>query len=372
MRVIGRGIVGGIAREDRFQSKTFPAFEVLPSGRWLAACRVAEKKTDSKHKQVLMTWSDDQGRTWVPVFEPVVLPDIQGIPGQAQSTYFLALGGNSVLMVINWVDASRPDLPYYDPVDESLKDTRIFYSCSEDGGESWSSPLLMDTTSLGGPVPLTGPPIRLGDGSILCQFEINKYKGDSSKWIHRSAMIRSEDDGKTWGNPVLVTAIPDMYYWDQRPNVLNDGLSIINFFWTLDGKKNEYVNIHQSLSEDGGRTWSLPKDTGIYGQPGRPVQLEDGRIATIEINRVAAPAITVRIKPAINQLFEDALEIFKAKLPGQDSRYINMNDAWDEMAKFSVGHPNLLYLGGKEILAYFYQGDNCDETEIAYCMLSLE
>ena len=33
---------------------------------------------------------------------------------------------------------------------------------------------------------------------------------------------------------------------------------------------------------------------------------------------------------------------------------------------FSVGHPNLINLGGGEILAYFYAGDRCDSTNIEF------
>lgn len=372
MKIIKTGIIPSFPTQGSYASKTFPAFEILPSGRWLAGCKVAEKKTDSLNKQVLMTWSDDRGDTWTPAFEPVVLPDINGVKGHGISLYFLTLGGERVLMVINWVDASRPDLPFYDPEDESLKDTRIFYSFSDDGGMTWSSPILMDTTALGGPVPLTGPPILLGDGSILCQFEINKYKSDPKPWIHRSAMIRSIDGGNTWIDPVLVTNYPDMYFWDQRPNVLQDGQTLVNYFWTLDGKKNEYLNIHESISRDSGNTWSLPVDIGIYGQPGRPIQLEDGRIVAVSIDRTTVPVINLHVKLRLDLPFSQSYEVYRAALPKQDSRYVSMNDAWEEMAKFSVGHPNLLYLGGNEVLVYFYCGDHHDHTEIAYSLISME
>ena len=372
MKIKKTGIVPSFPKQASYASKTFPAFEILPSGRWLAGCKVADKKTDSLYKKVLMTWSDDRGKTWAPAFEPVVLPEINGVKGHGISLYFLALGGDRVLMFINWVDASRPDLPFYDPEDESLKDTRIFYSFSDDRGKNWSSPTLMDTTALGGPVPLTGPPILLGDGCILCQLEINKYKGDPNPWIHRSAMIRSFDGGNSWLDPVLVTNYPDMYYWDQRPNVLQDGQTLVNYFWTLDGKRNEYLNIHESISRDGGNSWSLPLDIGIYGQPGRPVQLKDGRIVAVSIDRRTVPSVKLHVKTGLDQPFHQTYEVYRATLPKQDSRYVSMNDAWEEMAKFSIGHPNLLYLGGNEVLVYFYCGDHHDHTEINYCLVSLE
>ena len=105
----------------------------------------------------------------------------------------------------------------------------------------------------------------------------------------------SDNDGKTWENPVMVTEVPDMYYWDQRPVILADGHTIVDFFWTLDGQKQEYINIHGRESSDGGKTWGTLWDTGVYGQPGPSVDLGDGRLATISIDRTIHPIITLRI-----------------------------------------------------------------------------
>src|SRR5690606_17886301 len=151
------------------QSKTFPAFEKLPSRRWLAGFKAGEKKKDAVQQQAYMTWSEDQGRSWAKPYVPVSLPPIDGVPGYCSSLYFLALGEAHVLMVLNWVDKSDPVAPYYDPETEGLKDTRIFYCFSDDDGLTWTNPLLMDTHSAGGPVPLTGPPFHVKDGTIACQ-----------------------------------------------------------------------------------------------------------------------------------------------------------------------------------------------------------
>ncbi len=86
----------------------------------------------------------------------------------------------------------------------------------------------------------------LGDGTIVCQFEINKDDWDKSELEHKSAMIFSNDGGKSWSGVVIVTEEPDMYYWDQRPNVMCDGSTIIDFFWTLDGK-NSNIKISMAV-----------------------------------------------------------------------------------------------------------------------------
>ncbi len=282
MRIVSKGIITKPLNDKNFNSNAFPCIEKLPSGRWLGAFKAAEKKGDCDFVHAVMTWSDDEGKTWISPFEPVKLPDINNVPGQSCILYFLSLGAKRVLMLVNWIDSSDLSKPYYDPENSSLKDTRIFFCFSEDDGETWSTPELMNTDPVRDPTPLTGAPFMLKNGTIVCQFEINKHNWDRSDWVHKSAMIFSEDGGRTWKNFVKVTEVPDMFYWDQHPNVMADGISIVDFFWTLDGKKQQYQNIHARESLDGGKTWGDIWDTGTYGQPGQPVDLGDGRIATID------------------------------------------------------------------------------------------
>ncbi|MEX2512463.1 MAG: sialidase family protein [Cyclobacteriaceae bacterium] len=371
MQILEKGHVRGLPEALGLGSHSFPAMEILPSGRWLAGFRAADKKKDGITMKAMMTWSDDGGRSWVPPFEPVQMPPIGGRPGNSHSLYFLALGESRVMMVINWVDASEPKAPFFDPKYESLKDTRIFYSFSENEGRDWSAPRLMDTESAKGPVPLTGPPMALTDGTLICQFEINKFRHDPKPWLHRSAFLFSHDSGNSWGNLSLVTNHPGMYYWDQRPAVLQDGQALVNFFWTFDGRRNQYQNIHRAESRDGGKSWSQPEDTGIYGQPGRPVALKDGRLALVAIDRRENPEIFLYISRDEGKTFESALCIETLPMERQDSRYMQMQEAWAEMSRFSIGHPQLMDLGNQELLAYYYRGTHPDNTGIRFIRLAV-
>lgn len=370
MKIKSRGMIPKPAM-PRFNSASFPCIVKLPSGRWLATFKASEKKGDCDFMHAVITWSDDEGFSWTTAFEPVRLPGINSVKGQSRIAYLLPLCGRKVLMLLNWVDCTELSLPYYNPTDETLKDTRIFSCFSEDNGETWSSPQLLQIDGINAPVPLTGPPLLLADGTIACQFEINKAIGDLTEWVHRSAMIFSYDGGSTWKDVVMITGEKSMYYWDQRPQVMADGKSIINFFWTLDGRNNQYINIHGRFSKDAGKHWGQLWDTGIYGQPGQPVDIGDGRLAAIEIDRSETPVITVRISRDEGRTFDEALVIYRENQQKQDSRNISMNDAWHEMVKFSVGHPNLLHLGNNELLAYYYAGTHNDFTNIEFVRLSL-
>lgn len=370
MKIISRGIITKPIL-DTFNSITFPFILKLPSGRWLATMKASKKKGDCDFMHAVICWSDDEGASWSVPFEPVILPPINGVMGQSRTAYLVSLGGTKVLMVLNWVDCTDTSQPYYDPENETLKDTRIFYCFSDDDGASWSIPHLMTIDGIDAPVPLTGPPLLLKNGTIICQFEINKAVGDTSEWVHRSAFVFSYDGGNIWKDPVMVTKERNMYYWDQRPLVLADGLSVIDFFWTLDGTTNQYKNIHVRQSEDGGRTWGDIRDTGVYGQPGQPIILDDGRIMTIDIDRSVKPIVTIRLGAGAGNDCEISLVVYETDLAKQDSKVITMNEAWAEMVQFSVGHPGLLNLGNNEILAYYYTGSDPDRTNIAFVKVEM-
>ena len=176
MKVVSKGIVTKPFNDKNFNSNTFPCIVKLPSGRWLCAFKASERKGDCDFVHAVMTWSDDEGKNWITPFEPIKLPNINSVPGQSRMLYFLPLGGKRVLMLANWIDSSDPLKPYYDPINSSLKDTRIFFCFSNDDGETWSIPELMNTDPIRDPTPLTGAPFMLKDGTIVCQFEIKDRK----------------------------------------------------------------------------------------------------------------------------------------------------------------------------------------------------
>ena len=371
MKVIRRGTIPKDPAYSLYPSNTFCSIEALPSGRWLASFRIATTK-GSRHFNAMMTYSDNQGATWASWYEPVRLPLIDGREGMSICYYCVSLGGSRVLALFNWVDGSISDQPFYDPVTESLKDTYIFSIISEDEGITWSEPKRVHIGSDADPVALTGSPLLLGDGRLACHFEINKNRKDTRTWIHRSAMIFSADQGSTWDNLTLVTDVPDMYYWDQRPCVTDDGKTLVDFFWPLDGKRNTYLNIHAKESRDAGRTWGELWDTGIYGQPGRPVDCALHGLACIDIDRSTRPVITVRLSDDRARTWSESLVIYDSAMTKQDSKQISMNEAWAEMARFSVGHPHLLKLSENRLLAYSYAGEHCDDTSISYVMIGFD
>ena len=366
MEIIDRGTVFAGQENTNRQSCAFPQICVLPGGRWLCSFRAAPTKAATTGQSAVLSWSDDEGRSWSRPVEPFVPLLVDGKPGLFRSAVLSALGDRQVLAAVCWVDHSEPALPFFNEQTEGLLDTRIFLARSDDGA-TWSQPELMDTSPFNVPTPLTGPVLQLPDGRLACHFELNKHYNDTSTWRHSSVIMFSADGGKTWPEHTVSSNDPEnrIFYWDQRPAVLGKEC-ILDLFWTYDNRAAVYLNIHARESLDLGRTWSAIWDTGVPGQPAAPVPLSDGRIGMVYVDRSGAPAIKMRSSHDGGRTWPDASEIvlYTSAAESQTWDKGRMQDAWAEMGKFSVGLPATATLPDGDVLAVYYAGPHTDRTGI--------
>ena len=373
MRIVERGTVFRSEPDTDHQSCAFAQVAVLPSGRWVCSCRAAPTKGGNEDQHVLLSRSDDQGASWSPPVDPFTpLPAIDGRPGRFRSFGLTPLGGDQVLGVLSWVDYSDPALPFFNEETEGLLDTRIFLTRSSDGGETWGAPELMATSPFNCPTPTTGPVLVMANGDWAVQVELNKHYYDTSPWVHASVLLFSPDEGRTWPRHAVVSRDPEnrVFYWDQRPQVLADGL-ILDVFWTYDTATDVYLNIHARSSSDSGASWTEIWDTGLPGQPGPPVSLPDGRAAMVYVDRTGAPAIRCRVSADGGRSWPDEtqLSIYESALPNQIEVKSEMADAWSEMAKYSVGLPATAGLSDGRFLVVYYAGEETDSTNVDWAVV---
>jgi hypothetical protein len=372
MRVKARGTVfqGEVGSER--SSACFHDICVAPGGRWLCAFRVSPRKANAYPQRILLTHSDDEGATWTEPVEPFQRRTVDGKRGDWRAAHLTALGGRRLVAVLYWVDASDESLPFFNEQTEGLLDSRIFLSFSDDGGETWSGPLLVDTAPYNVPTPITGPLLVLANGDWALQFETNKRYYDTSVWRHEAVLLFSSDGGRTWPEHTTVASDPEarIFYWDQRPNVLADG-SILAPFWTFDRRTAAYLNMHARRSEDNGRTWSKIWDTGVPGQPAPPVSLPDGRILMPYVDREGPTTIRCRTSADGGRTWprETELVLGDAGSGRQQGRKATMQDAWAEMSAFSIGLPRTARLAGGDVVVVYYAGPRTDWTGLHWVRL---
>ena len=375
INIIDRGVIFKGEKDTDQQSCAFPGICVLPGGRWIGSCRAAPAKKSSGGQHGLLSWSDDEGRTWRAPFSPFVPPSINGMPGLFRGAYITAFSENRLIAVLCWVDHSDPSLPYFNEETEGLLGTRIFFAESRDEGVTWSAPELMDTSPLNMPTPITGPVLLLSNGDLACQFELNKDYYDTSEWRHASVLMFSKDGGSSWPEHAIVSRDPDnrIFYWDQRPGVLADG-RILDLFWTYDNQAALYRNIHARESLDNGRTWSEMWDIGVPGQPAPPVSLPDGSLVMVYMDRTNTPAVKARISEDNGRTWAGGTEteIYLAGTSSQTWKKGSMQDAWAEMSEFSLGLPTAARLQNGDILVAYYAGTGTDKTDVQWARIRVE
>ena len=136
---------------------------------------------------------------------------------------------------------------------------------STDGGVSWSARYRL-------PVHSPHGPIQLKDGRLL-------YAG-KQLWRDepRVGVAESSDDGESWRWLAEIPARdgddPDRYH-ELHAVEAGDGRLVAQI---RNHNKKNYYEVLQSVSTDGGRSWSKPKTTGVWGRPSHLLRLADGRL----------------------------------------------------------------------------------------------
>ena len=230
MKIIDKGVAIKHDVND-FSSHTFPSICVLPSGRWLLACREAITKKEMKGQHAVLCFSDDEGKIWSEPYDPFESQVLDGKPGLFRTAHLTVLEDGKLIASLSWVDYSNPDLPFFNEQTEGLLDTRIFISFSDDDGLTWAKPKLMNTSPFNVPTPTTGSILSLPNGELACQFELNKHYYEEEKWYHLPILMFSKDRAKNW-QEFSVTAEDSenrFFYWDQRPSVMMNSI-VLNLF----------------------------------------------------------------------------------------------------------------------------------------------
>jgi hypothetical protein len=341
----------------------------MESNRWFCLFRSAYAKGDNRAQRTALTWSDDAGATWSEPTTPWEPPTIEGRAGQFRVGGMAEMEPGQLLAVLCWVDHANPDAPFFNEETEGLLDTRIFTSVSRDRGSTWSEPLEVDPSPFEPPLPITGPPLRLANGDLACQFEQNKPYTDPEPWRHASLMLFSSDGGKTWPRHSVVTEDPTnrIFYWDQRPTVLPDG-RMFDVFWSFDHERGEYLNIHACVSDNRARSWSPLWDTGLPGQPGPVFVLTDGALAMPVVDRTEAPVIRIHRSTDGGQTWCDgrACVVHQAEQYTHAGSTETLKDAWATMVRYAVGLPYTAALPGGGALLTYYAGEETDLTAIRW------
>jgi hypothetical protein len=139
-----------------------------------------------------------------------------------------------------------------------------FVHISDDHGRSWRETCRIDTAPYDGGYGMRGA-CELPDGDLLLPLS------DVPHW-RVVFVVRSSDEGKSWGRPVEVANVPGKEFEEPSLIRLESGRLLMLL------RENATRRLHRCVSDDGGRSWSPPRQLAIEGYPPHLLQLPDGRL----------------------------------------------------------------------------------------------
>lgn len=346
-----------------------PRITRLASGELILSHRTGTLRYSPDGSPHLLVSSDD-GRSWKSLGRPFddVLPGRPGWDYRAASLTQLRSG--AVLMCVVGLDrssAERPPWLVYNPdpsAYQGMIPIRNLVCRSEDRGRTWSPFREMTgLTVLNSSAQLL---LTLPDGDVLCPLETFKRFDEPGPWRYRVDVIRSHDEGQTWGEsaPAHVSDPEgdprDLMCWDPRAAVLSDG-TLVQLYYAFYDRGGGEGPVHVGWSTDGGRTWALPRPTGVRGQAMFPIALPDGGLIGFQQRRHQPQSMVAIYSPDGGRTFDPGSEttVYEHTLPsagafpeGADpARYMN------DMIHYTFGHPTGVPLGDGRALVVWYAGD---------------
>ncbi len=230
----------------------------------LAAVFAIREAFESVDNATHIAFSKDAGKTWS---APQLMFDNSGYSCRiTDSCKITALPDGRLLALGYGFLREDEELPIGNPKSGGLLKDFVFYALSEDQGQTWSKRYEIPC-SWGPHVEASGPVIVLQDGCWITPITgFPDWDGHMTGRLCGRA-LRSDDQGATWNDDSICMAFPGdtTTCYEQRMCQLESG-TIICIGWNEDTVTGERKNNHVTFSEDGGKTWSAPIDTGILGQ----------------------------------------------------------------------------------------------------------
>jgi hypothetical protein len=269
-----------------------------------------------------------------------------------------------LLLFTTWFDRSEPERPLFDPVTEGILKSKQLLAISTDDGSTWSDWRELTMGGLKG-CALTGPILQWRDGTIVFPFESFKEYDDPSPGRHAAWIVVSRDGGESFSQPLLVAQHPDhrIYYWDQRLCTGPAPGEFFAMFWTHDLLEQRDLTVHcrhATLSADAVIASPIHA-TCIPGQIAAPLRLDDGRLLAFVVDRTRPGTMTLWCSsdnglswPEEHRLIVHSHDERAAVTQGSDN--VDFKQYWEDMGKWSFGHPAIRSLPENRVLLAWYAG----------------
>jgi len=368
MQLLDEGLIydAGAAPLQHRRAAFTGLLQATDGALYASACIASEK--NGPNGNIVIFRSDDRGSTWSPINAP--FPTTQdGIPGSFGSGYLFqpsqadagADADDELVLSLIWCDRSNPDLPLANPDTGGLLPFRYYVTRSHDRGATWSELQRVDLLPNKG-ASGTNEIVQLKSGRWMMSYEAWR-DWDETEGIQQAVVRYSDDRGDTWSDPVIMASDPaqETYYWDNRLAVDPKTGRVVTMYWTHRPTSGKDVDIHMQWSDDTGMHWPTPTPTGIAGQIAMPLPLPDGRLLCFYVHRHDPPSMRVVISRDGGRTWrmDDELIVYSSGAGDEAGAAGGRFDTeyWEDMNRWTFGHPRAVLLPDGSVLLAFYAGD---------------
>lgn len=361
MRIEARGLIYDASHKpDTEKIAIFTSLCPCADGTLLSCFQVGSAK-HAPDSRLQLCRSLDGGNRWEEL--PWRFPTtVAGIPGSLAAGEMVETKPGRLLLLATWFDRSDPQQPLFVPVTEGLVHCKILKTFSADGGRTWAPWEEVDVAGLRGCAG-TGPIVRWPDGTLAYPFESYREFDDPDPQPHRAWMLVSRDGGQTFSRPIEVAIDPEhqVYYWDQRLCAADERGGYHALFWTHDLTQKRDLTVHYKRGsiQESSSAGIVP--TPIRGQIAAPLRLPDGRLLAFVVDRARPATMKLWVStdggkswPEAHAMVVYHHEERAAVTQGQTN--VDFARYWEDMGKWSFGHPAIRLLGNHRVLVAHYAG----------------
>ncbi len=334
----------------------------LQSGRVLCGFQNGPGK-HAATSRIGLCRSEDQGQTWTSLTETLETT-IDGVPGSLGCGELVEVRPGRLLLLATWFDRSDPLRPLFDPVTQGILKSRQLMAVSSDDGLTWNKWCELPMGDLRG-CALTGPSVRWDNGMIAIPFESFKEFDDPNPGHHAAWVLVALDGGDSFSQPLLVAQHPrhTIYYWDQRLCRGDRDGEFYAMFWTHNLAEQRDLNVHLRRVITDGRTMTCDSilETTIPGQIAAPLKLKNGRLLAFVVDRGNPGTMTLWSSPdnGLSWPVADSRVVYthdERAAVTQGRENIDFRQYWEDMGKWSFGHPAIRELSDGKVLLAWYAG----------------
>jgi hypothetical protein len=257
----------------------FPSVAIMDNGEMVASMAIGEA-FEAVNLHTFISRSDDMGETWSdPV--PLFTVDTNNLSSDFARITALPNGRLVANVVLSYRDL-HPEEGLANPENIGMVPTDLFLVRSNDYGKTWDIPELITAPLIGPSFEQCCPILPLRDGRWL--WPTSTWRGWDGYCPNGMKMVAlvSSDQGKTWPEYMNVMNRSDdkIIYWESKIIELKNGL-LLAVAWTYDEKNGEDLTNHYSVSRDGGKTWLVPTSAEIHGETMAITELSDGSLLCV-------------------------------------------------------------------------------------------